>query len=49
MNWIAENIGLILDLALKHLWQSAIPIVLGFFLSLPLGWIAWRYRLVRGR
>lgn len=48
MNWIADNIGLILELALAHLWQSAIPIVLGFFLSLPLGWIAWRYRLVKG-
>lgn len=48
MNWIADNIGLVLELALAHLWQSAIPIVLGFFLSLPLGWVAWRYRLVKG-
>src|SRR5690606_38094501 len=23
-------------------------IVFGFILSLPLGWVAWRYRLVRG-
>ena len=48
MNWIADNIGLILELTAAHLWQSAIAIVLGFFLSLPLGWVAWRYRLVRG-
>ncbi|GGD68586.1 ABC transporter permease [Microbacterium murale] len=48
MNWIADNFGLILELTLAHLWQSAIPIVLGFLLSLPLGWVAWRYRLVRG-
>ena len=48
MNWIADNIGLILELAGAHLWQSATAIVLGFFLSLPLGWVAWRYRLVRG-
>lgn len=48
MSWIADNIDLILDLTLVHLRQSVIPIVLGLFLSLPLGWVAWRYRLVRG-
>ncbi len=48
MNWIADNVGLILELTVAHLWQSATAIVVGFFLSLPLGWIAWRYRLVRG-
>lgn len=48
MNWIADNVGLILELTLVHLRQSVIPIVLGFILSLPLGWVAWRYRLVRG-
>lgn len=48
MNWVGDNFGLILELTLVHLQQSAIPIVLGFVLSLPLGWVAWRYRLVRG-
>lgn len=48
MTWVADNLDLILGLALTHLRQSAIAIVLGFILSLPLGWIAWRYRLVRG-
>ncbi len=48
MNWVANNLGLILDLTLVHLRQSIIPIVLGFVLSLPLGWVAWRFRLVRG-
>lgn len=48
MNWVIDNIGMILDLTLRHLNQSVIPIVVGFVLSLPLGWIAWRYRLVRG-
>lgn len=48
MSWVADNLGLILDLTLVHLRQSVIPIVLGFVLSLPLGWVAWRYRLVRG-
>lgn len=48
MNWIADNLGLILELTLVHLRQSVIPIVFGLVLSLPLGWVAWRYRLVRG-
>ncbi len=48
MEWAVDNLGLILELSVEHLRQSAIPIVLGFLLSLPLGWIAWRYRLVRG-
>ena len=48
MNWAVDNFGLILQLTGEHLRQSVIPIVLGFALSLPLGWIAWRYRLVRG-
>ncbi|MGP6169694.1 ABC transporter permease [Microbacterium sp. A196] len=48
MTWVADNLDLIFGLALTHLRQSAIAIVIGFILSLPLGWIAWRYRLVRG-
>lgn len=48
MSWVTDNLDLILELTLVHLRQSAIAIVLGFVLSLPLGWIAWRYRLVRG-
>lgn len=48
MNWVANNLGLILELTVVHLRQSIIPIVLGFVLSLPLGWVAWRFRLVRG-
>ena len=48
MNWFVDNLGLILDLTAAHLRQSVIPIVIGFLLSLPLGWVAWRYRLVRG-
>lgn len=48
MTWLAENVGLILQLSLIHLRQSLLPIVLGFALSLPLGWLAWRYRLLRG-
>jgi len=48
VSWVADNIGLILDLSLVHVRQSVIPIVLAFFLSVPLGWVAWRYRLLHG-
>ncbi|MDT0157708.1 ABC transporter permease [Microbacterium sp. ARD32] len=48
MTWVGDNLELILTLTLTHLRQSAIPIVLGLILSVPLGWVAWRYRLVRG-
>ncbi|WP_375383751.1 ABC transporter permease [uncultured Microbacterium sp.] len=47
MNWVVENIGLIGDLTLIHLRQSVIALVIGFILSVPLGWVAWRYQLVR--
>ncbi|MFJ2352523.1 ABC transporter permease [Glutamicibacter sp. AGC46] len=48
MNWVLENLGLIGSLSLEHLRQSLIAIILGFILSIPLGWVAWRYKLVRG-
>lgn len=48
MNWVVDNLGLIAELTVIHLRQSIIPIVLGLVLSVPLGWVAWRYRLVRG-
>lgn len=48
MSWVLDNVGLILDLTAVHLRQSVIAIVLGAAVSLPLGWVAWRYRLVRG-
>lgn len=32
MNWVGDNLGLILDLTAAHLRQSVIPIVLGFVL-----------------
>jgi osmoprotectant transport system permease protein len=48
VNWVGDNLDLILQLTLVHLRQSVIPIVLGLILSIPLGWVAWRFKLVRG-
>jgi len=47
VNWVVNNLGLIGELTLVHLQQSVIALVLGFVISVPLGWVAWRYRLVR--
>jgi osmoprotectant transport system permease protein len=46
--WVGDNLGLIAGLAVSHLRQSLIAIVLGLVIAIPLGWAAWRYRLLRG-
>ncbi|GAA1726829.1 ABC transporter permease [Microbacterium paludicola] len=48
MTWIADNVGLILSLTVEHLRQSLLPILWGLLLSLPLGWAAHRWRVLRG-
>ncbi|WP_168916072.1 ABC transporter permease [Microcella flavibacter] len=48
MTWVANNWQQIVELTLVHLRLSLLPIVLGFVLAIPLGWVAHRYRLTRG-
>ncbi|WP_341997497.1 ABC transporter permease subunit [Microbacterium sp. LWH7-1.2] len=48
MNWVSDNLDLIWALTVDHLRQSAIAIVAGFVLSVPLGWLAFRYTPLRG-
>lgn len=48
MTWIIDNLDLIGSLTWVHVRQSLIPLVLGLFISLPLGWIAWRAKPLRG-
>lgn len=48
MNWVLNNVELILQLSVQHLRQSAIAIVLGFVIALPIGWAAFRYTPLRG-
>jgi osmoprotectant transport system permease protein len=47
MSWVADNLDLIWELSLVHVRHSVIPIVLAFLLSLPIGWVAWRFRPLR--
>lgn len=48
MTWVFDNLDLIAQLSIEHLRQSAIAVVMGFMLSVPLGFAAWRFRLLRG-
>jgi len=48
MNWLWNNRDLVLGLLAEHAWLSAIPVLVGFAVSLPLGWIASRSRIARG-
>lgn len=48
MTWLLGNIPLVLQLTLESLKLSVLPIVIGFLVSIPLGWLAWRFRLTRG-
>ena len=48
MTWVWSNLDLILERTLEHLVLSVPPIILSFLISLPLGWLANRYRLSRG-
>ena len=48
MNWVSSNLGLVWELTLAHIWLSALPIVLGFVISVPIAWVANRFRLTRG-
>lgn len=48
MTWILGNLDLLGELTLKHLALSIPPIVVGFLISIPLGWVAYRFKLTRG-
>ena len=48
MNWLLDNLDLILELTVQHLRLSVPPIVFGFLISIPLGYLAYRFRLTRG-
>jgi osmoprotectant transport system permease protein len=47
MDWLWNNLGLVLGLTATHARLSAIPIVVGFAASIPLGWVASRFPVLR--
>ena len=48
MNWVVNNLDLILQLSIQHLRLSIPPILIGFIVSIPLGYVAYRFKLTRG-
>jgi len=48
VNWIVNNLDLIWELTVQHVRLSIPPIVLGFIISIPIGWFAYRFKLTRG-
>ena len=48
MTWLFDNFDHVWSLTLRHVWLSAVPIVLGFVIALPIGWYANRHPRLRG-
>ncbi|MFF1879057.1 ABC transporter permease [Leifsonia sp. NPDC058230] len=48
MSWLWSNFGLVWDLTVAHVTLSVFPIIIGFIVSLPIGWVANRYHASRG-
>jgi osmoprotectant transport system permease protein len=48
VTWVLDNLDLIGRLSAEHLRLSVVPIVVGFLVAIPLGWVAFRFRLARG-
>ena len=48
MNWLWSNLDLVGELILVHLALSVPAIILSFVVSVPIGWLAHRYRWSRG-
>jgi len=48
VTWFLDNLSYIRGLAWRHLWLSLIPVVLGFVIALPIGYVAPRWRLGGG-
>lgn len=46
--WIGRNVDKILDATGEHLLLALIPVLVGLIISIPLGWMASRWRLARG-
>ena len=48
MNWLLDNFDLIGRLSVEHLQLAIPPIIFGLVIAIPLGWLAYRFKLTRG-
>ena len=42
--YFADHRAEVLDLLWSHTWLSVLPVLIGLAVSLPIGWLARRYR-----
>lgn len=43
-DWIGNNLELVWQLTLSHLWLTLLPTVIGLLIAIPLGYLAFHYR-----
>jgi osmoprotectant transport system permease protein len=48
VEWALDNLDLLAALTVQHVRLSLPPVLFGFLLALPLGWLAYRYPRSRG-
>ncbi len=48
MTWFLDNIELVRELFVRHAWISAVSTLIGFAVSLPIGWFANEHPRIRG-
>jgi osmoprotectant transport system permease protein len=48
VNWLVNNLDLVWELSLEHIRLSIPPVIIGFLVAIPFGWLAHRYQLTRG-
>jgi osmoprotectant transport system permease protein len=44
MTWLRDHLGDVLGLTVQHVYLAGVPLLMGLFIALPLGWLARRYR-----
>jgi osmoprotectant transport system permease protein len=47
MSWVLDHLDVLFSVSLEHLWLALVPVVVGLLISLPLGWMASRWRLAK--
>lgn len=48
MSWFLDNVDLVRELFVRHLWISVVSTAIGFVVSLPVGWYANEHPRIRG-
>lgn len=48
MTWFLDHLDDVAQLTKSHLFLAAVPLLIGLVLAIPLGWLAQRYRWLRG-